>query len=268
MDVQPLISCLLVTPANDSRWPLLQRSLADYCTQTYQPRELVIVVDNPSQADEARLRQQIAKLNRLDIRIVIQSSKISLGALRNASVRHANAPILCQWDDDDINGPRRLELQVGEMIRQNAGAAYLQNVPHVFLKTKEVYWVNWAKTKMQGHPGTLMYRKEHVVEYPESGATSERGEDAEVLFQLRRKTKVAFFSNPADLYIYVYHGHNTFDMEHHKFLASRFCEPREYMTAHRAEIQAVLNNGGLPSDALIVMDQRGVAWSWRLRAQL
>jgi glycosyltransferase involved in cell wall biosynthesis len=265
MDLTPLISCLMVTPANDLRWPLVQRSLADYCQQVYEPRELIVVVDNPSQADTLRLKQYVASLNRPDIHIVIQSPKVSLGALRNASVRQAKGPILCQWDDDDINGPRRLELQVGEMIRQNAGAVYLKIVPHIFPKTKEVYWVNWGKTKMQGHPGTLMFRKEHAIAYPESGATSERGEDTEVLNQLRQKTKVAFFANPADLYLYVYHGHNTFHMEHHKFLASRFCESREFTTSHRAEMEDTLTNFRLPAEPLIVMDQGGIAWSWRPR---
>jgi glycosyltransferase involved in cell wall biosynthesis len=263
MERLPLISCLMVTPASETRWPFVQRSITDYCRQSHSAKELIIVLDNPSDPDKYRIEAYIQGLKRDDVRLVNESPKVSLGALRNSSIRNAQGPILCQWDDDDLHHPRRLELQVGELLRQDAGAIYLKNIPHLFPRTREVYWVNWGHTKMRGHPGTLMYRKDIGIQYPEEGEHSQRGEDSQVLYQLNKKTRVAFHDNPIGLYVYIFHGSNTFHFEHHRFLATRFAESREFMSAHRKDFDEALASANLGIDGLVVMDQQGVAWSWK-----
>jgi glycosyltransferase involved in cell wall biosynthesis len=259
----PFVSCLMVTPGNDARWPHIQRSVDDFCRQTHGQKELVIILDNASDADSKRLEGHLVRLNRNDIHVFQEGPEATLGVLRNSSVRHAQGPILCQWDDDDLHHPKRIELQLAELLRKDAGAVYLSNIAHLFVKTREIYWVNWGLSKMRGLPGTVMFRKDAKVDYPNEGQFSERGEDSDMLSQLNKNSRVVFYDNPIGLYFYLFNGSNTFQYDHHRFLATRFAEGREFMKLHKKELDDALAAAQLELEHMIVMDQQGVAWSWK-----
>src|SRR5947208_1986853 len=105
----PSVSCLLPTT---NRLALCKRSIACYCRQTYPNKEL-IVVSNGTSEYRRQLATHVRRLRRKDVRCVfLDGGDWNLGRLRNQTLDHARGDILCQWDDDDMYHPLRLECQV------------------------------------------------------------------------------------------------------------------------------------------------------------
>ena len=248
----------MVTPAPKERFALVRRSIADYCKQSYPNRELIVVLDQPTLEDLARLRSHVADLGRSDIRLAEVAEKRALGVLRNICVDRAKGPLLCQWDDDDLHHETRLEYQVAEILARHAGAVYLKNTLHLFRETREVYWLDWGNTRLRGHPATLLSWKTQEIRYAEVGDRSKRGEDADVLRQLCEKTPVAFPDNPPYLYTYVFHGGNTWHRDHHRSLAVRASVGRTALEERREELVRAITKADLGIDFLQVLDEQGL----------
>jgi glycosyltransferase involved in cell wall biosynthesis len=100
--------------------------VAAYCQQTHQNKELVMVLDQGADAEKSAIGTYISSLGRDDIRIVEPTGKLSLGALRNLSRESAGGEILCQWDDDDLHHPQRLERQLSALINSGGKALCLE----------------------------------------------------------------------------------------------------------------------------------------------
>ena len=116
---QPLVSCLMVT-----RGKLFPSRFAAewFQRQTYANRELVLICDAPGTEIERHCRE----LNDPRIRIAYPAAPASsLGALRNLSLRAAQGEWICQWDDDDLYHPRRLELGMAVCQSMQADALFL-----------------------------------------------------------------------------------------------------------------------------------------------
>lgn len=220
--MNPKVSCLMVTRGTADRFEMIKRSVHCYLTQTYPNRELVLVPDLPPESDLNALSSYLDSLSRPDIRCVVPPRKLSLGALRNLSVQSAQGSLICQWDDDDIFHSRRLDAQVQALQSDGADAVYLREVFHFFSQTREMFWTDWGLTKLTCHPATLLAEKGKMAVYPEVGDESSRGEDTLVLRKLQSAGRTRVLSAPASLYVYVFHGTNTMQYEHHRFLAIRF----------------------------------------------
>jgi glycosyltransferase involved in cell wall biosynthesis len=262
----PLVSCLMVTAAGPERAPWLAVALAGYCRQSHPRTEMVIVLDRPAPADRARVEQQVAGLGRPDIRVLCPPGKRSLGALRNLSVDAARGELICLWDDDDIHHPRRIERQLAHLRQTGADAVLLADCLHLFMQQATCFWVNWQRTDFGGLPGTLLARRDHGLRYPESGRFARTGEDTDLLLRLAATCRMAYLAAPPFLYIYRFHGANTWQLDHHTMLAEGFCEPRERLVEHQAALLGSLQelDPGLPG--LMMSDQRGVAFGLRLRS--
>src|SRR5579863_5497970 len=107
-----VVSCLMVTLAVPERLFYLQRSVGDYCRQTHRNKELVIVLDLGPRETKMAIAEHIRSLQRNDIRVVDPGRKLSLGALRNIARENARGDVHCQWDDDDLHHPERVERQL------------------------------------------------------------------------------------------------------------------------------------------------------------
>jgi hypothetical protein len=59
-----------------------------------------------------------------------------------------------------------------------------------------------------------MYKDERF-RYPESGPYSQRGEDSILLYKIYDTVSVVAAKGFGYLYLYTYHGRNTFDRDHH-----------------------------------------------------
>ena len=103
----PLVSCLMVSRGDR---PAVAQAIACYRAQTYANRELVILCDQPGNLIEPLL----AGLDDPTIRYHFVD-RAPLGTLRNRAVAHARGELLCQWDDDDLCHPRRIDVQVAAL---------------------------------------------------------------------------------------------------------------------------------------------------------
>lgn len=195
---RPLISCLMVTR---DRPALARRAIACFIAQSWPNRELVIVDDGPDDSLAAHVRD----LGRADIRMLrLPDEGRTLGELRNVAVDHAAGAYVCQWDDDDLSDPQRLEYQFRVLSKTGARACLLSR------------WMIWwpatgrvAVSRARDWEGSLLCEKAAMPRYP----ALRRGEDTPLVERLRRTVRVAALDLPR-LYTYVAHETNTFGSVH------------------------------------------------------
>ena len=210
-----LISCLMVTQA--SRLRLARLAVNDFRRQTYASRELVIVHDGDVHCDLA-LRSLAAGEDAV-IRVLRQPAGLPLGTLRNAAVTAAGGEFVCQWDDDDRYHPERLEHQWRELRKAGADFCFLCDQLHWFAASAEMYWDDW---NLEPYPlnfvqGTLLGRRDAMPRYPELS----RGEDTALVSELlRNKARIARVRDAGWCYVYVYHGDNAFELQHHAAISA------------------------------------------------
>ncbi|HKS25425.1 MAG TPA: glycosyltransferase family A protein, partial [Thermoanaerobaculia bacterium] len=216
----PKISCLMVTL---DRLSLAKRAIQSYADQSYPNRELVIVTDGAPRFREA-LERHVDAAGIDGVRFVYPEGRRTLGALRNISLAEARGEIVCQWDDDDCSHPDRLRVQCDDMLRRGARASFMSDHLHLLSGRRMLCWVDWSlggsEAAARLFPGTLMMFNDARFRYPESGPYARQGEDSVLLTQILAAVPVAELSGVGYLYLYEYHGRNTFSEQHHLHLAS------------------------------------------------
>lgn len=194
----PLISCLMVTRGRPRQ---AARSIACFLSQTYERRELIIVDDDP----DSQLAALIAAMGSSHIRHVrLPDQGLKLGALRNIALEHAIGDYICQWDDDDLYDPVRLEVQ-WKALHSCGGQASV-------LARWTIWWPRSQRLAVSCYrdwEGSLLCERSLMPRYPEWP----RGEDSEVLERLRETVRLVRIDLPR-LYIYICHGANTFEVDH------------------------------------------------------
>ncbi|AWB08093.1 hypothetical protein A6A40_23955 (plasmid) [Azospirillum humicireducens] len=209
-DGLPLISCLMVTRG---RSELLRFAIEGFVRQTYPNRELVVVCDSPALPQDDPLERAIRDAACPNIRLIrveaasrsgSQPGGLTLGELRNIAVDRAAGRYVCQWDDDDLYDPCRLEMQQRVLAAAGAQACLLGR------------WMIWwpaedrlAVSCERDWEGSLLCETAAMPRYP----ALRRGEDTPVVEQLRRSARVVRMDLPR-LYTYVVHGGNTFTVSH------------------------------------------------------
>ncbi len=193
-----LVSCLMVT---QNRFEQAKIAVGCFRRQTWPQRELLIV--DTTETDE--LPQWVEGLNDPRIRVIFMPGCTDkLGKLRNLSIQSAAGNYLCQWDDDDLSHPARLEVQIAGMIAANAEASFL---------VREMVWFPFSArlcvTGKRAHENTMLCKKLGMPSYPDL----EKGEDVPVADQIRRTKRVVYFDLP-ELYIYTAHRMNTWHEYH------------------------------------------------------
>jgi glycosyltransferase involved in cell wall biosynthesis len=205
-----LVSCLCVTR---NRVPMLRRAISCFLNQTYQPRELVVLYE----ADDPATRDYLATLSEPSIRPVEvpTSPKLLLGVLRNLSIQASRGHYVAQWDDDDWHGPTRLAEQIGAIRGSNKPACVL------------LRWVMYDEaTKMaflsasRTWEGSLVAERSAVPRYPDL----RRGEDSDVIKRMLSENKLVGLDRP-HLYVYIYHGANTWERSHWQENLLPFAQP-------------------------------------------
>jgi len=213
----PSISCLMITY---DRLSLAKHAIRSFAAQTYPEKELVVVSDGKPRHLHA-LERYAATLGLERVRFVrAGSQRVTLGGLRNISLDAARGEIVCQWDDDDYSHPERLRLQAEELIRNDAGACFFTDHLQFIEELSTLCWVDWGLSKTtaaaeQLLPGTVMMRRGLPVRYPEEGRFASHGEDSMLLGNLWDRTTVAPLRGAGHLYLYQFHGRNSFSREHH-----------------------------------------------------
>ena len=221
---RPLVSCLMVT-----RGRLFPARFAVDCfrRQSWSERELVLVCDAPGTPVEAYCRT----LGDARIRVVTPDGPTtSLGELRNLSLRAARGEYVCQWDDDDLYHPQRLELGMLLLQSMRADAMFLSR------------WMLWSPqarrigvSGAREWEGSMLARRACVPPYPALA----RGEDTAVLHAMLGHGRVALLDAPW-LYTYIQTGANTWTATHFEAIwaAASLVEPPQRYDASLAALGA------------------------------
>ncbi|MGY1583141.1 glycosyltransferase [Streptomyces sp. MN13] len=212
----PTVSCLMVTKDRSST---ARRAIACFRAQTYSQLELVVVEDG---ADDT-LEQHIRELGDPRIRHHrLPAEGRPLGELRNEAVARAGGPYVCQWDDDDLYDPERIETQMAAILALGADAC--------FLARERLWWPARHKLAIscaRVWEGSMVCAKDRLPRYP----ALRRGEDTPVAEEVVRGCRVVSIDAP-ELYTYVCHGGNTFDeahfAEHFEVATEVWSEPAAY----------------------------------------
>ena len=217
----PTISCLMVTR---DRLALAQSAIRCYGDQTYPERELIVVSEGDRDYRTA-LERYIDQHAIKGARVVRAQPGATLGELRNRTLDEAAGAIVCQWDDDDCSHPNRLTEQSQAMQHERADACFLIDHLQYLEHDRLIFWIDWTMSgaltdEWQLFPGTVMMRRDERFRYPEAGPYSTRGEDSVMVDQLWHNVPVARVGGMGHLYLYQYHGRNTFSREHHLHITS------------------------------------------------
>lgn len=195
---RPLVSCLMVTK---NRPALAKLAIRCFLHQTYSNKELIIVDDG----EDDRLERWIAESGHAQVRYVrLPAEGKTLGALRNIAVNKARGTYVAQWDDDDLSHPQRLQIQLTVIHFLHTDACTLE---------RQVVW--WpasrrlAASSRRLWEGSFVCAKAKLPPYPAQA----QGEDTPAIQQVVTDGRVALLNVP-QLYIYVFHGENTFAAEH------------------------------------------------------
>jgi glycosyltransferase involved in cell wall biosynthesis len=243
-----MISCITIT--QEGRLDVLAQATADFRAQSVRDKELVIVHDGTAGFHDAvsRLAPEAVA------RVVRAPSGRSLGALRNLAIESARGEYICQWDDDDRYHPRRLEVQREALLAAKSDASALSDQLHLFADAREMYWDDWYESSypLNFVPGTLLARRDAIARYPDEL----RGEDTGMVVAMaRRGCSFARVREQGYLYVYVFHGGNSFGRDHHaaislhhRFGGARLLRLEASLRRHIAEYQPSLGNFTMPCD--------------------
>lgn len=255
------VSCLLVTLPISQRCGFFARSVAAYCRQTHANTELVVVLDEGAADARAAIVAHVASLGRPDIRIVEPPGKRVLGALRNMSLEHARGDVLCQWDDDDLHHPQRIERQLDALLASGSNATHLEDAMQYFPESRTLHWTNWRATEAKGLPGTLMCRRSAPIRYPETGTGATLGEDTAVSLQLQRQAGFHVLTGAPHLYVYVSHGANTWGDGHHRMLARELAISQSLLRRREAQLREGLAPFDFGPGRVTVQGYNGLAFT-------
>jgi glycosyltransferase involved in cell wall biosynthesis len=251
----------MVTMPTAIRFPMFKRSVDAYCHQTYGYRELVIIVDSVCDKEAHEICDHVSTLLRDDIRVVLPSKKLSLGALRNLSWREAIGDFICQWDDDDLAHPRRIELQLLALRSSGKPACYLQEFMQYFPFDRHLYKINFAVSPDGVAVNTLMCLRKLSVTYPESGPDSVRGEDKALLTKIQALGGYHALAGMPHLYVYVSHGANTWDNGHHRMLVDEMAVSKGLLKRYETDLRAGLAPFDFGTQIVAVMGRNGEAFT-------
>jgi glycosyltransferase involved in cell wall biosynthesis len=176
--------------------------------QTVASRELVIVYD----VDDRESARYVDALRDPQIRGVAVPKRPRLGWLRNVAVANAKGTFVAQWDDDDWSSPDRLQAQLQALSRAGKSACVLSRWTVYDAASKKAYL-----SYEQPWEGSILARRDALPSY--DGSLS-RGEDTPVVNELIARDDLVLLKRP-DLYVYVYHGRNTWHAKHFEDLLAR-----------------------------------------------
>lgn len=243
----PKISCLTATR---DRLVQLKQAIRCYCAQTYPNREIVIATEAGDRYCRA-IEDYFVSLGRTDYRLVsLGPAGHTLGAIRNVLLDAAGGEIVCQWDDDDQYHPRRLEMQAQRMFDCAAETCFLTDQLQFFWRDREMYWVDWTIGGPLGWralvPGTMMMYQDRRFRYPETGPMSQRHEDGALLAKVAEHRSIAELSGAGYLYVYIYHGRNTFEENHHRRITGLHAHDGAALSRASETLSSALDHYSLP----------------------
>jgi glycosyltransferase involved in cell wall biosynthesis len=130
--------------------------------------------------------------------------KLTLGALRNLGIASCRGRYLAQWDDDDWYAPGRLRAQIA-VLRSSGKPACVLARWILYDAERDAAYISTQRP----WEGSLVAQRSALPAYTDAV----RGEDTPVIQALLATGSLAGLDEPW-LYVYVFHGKNTWDRMH------------------------------------------------------
>ena len=234
---QALISCICITR---NRPQLLVRALHCFDSQTYLNKELVLVLEEQDQPSIATVNEWNAGKNKPVKMITIPAGpEHKLGSLRNLGIEQAAGQYFCQWDDDDWYHPERLSKQYASLTA--TGGACLASVLEQWIIFDAVNQKSYLSCRRYWE-GSILCDRNFALSYKYQNV--DKGEDTPLVGVLAAQQQLQVMANHAYLYIYTFHGANTWDFRHFNGFI-RYSSPLR--TADNDDIIKLLqHNNGAP----------------------
>ena len=132
-----LVSCLTVSKPD--RWGLLQRAIIDFGRQTYPDRELIVAVTDARFAEQVEEFIDTRKLGEAaPVRVIQRDQRDQSGLLLHAQAA-SRGEYLTPWDDDNLNAPDRLAVQMEAAKGYALAVTVLGNALYHFFDPAEVF---------------------------------------------------------------------------------------------------------------------------------
>ena len=194
---RPLVSCIMPTA---DRHAFVQRALAYFERQTYEPRELIVVDDGESPVQHLLPRDPRVRYFRLEPRQ-------SIGWKRNFACEQARGTFVVHWDDDDWMADWRLEYQVGALLRQpGLSLCGLDRLHFYDISARRAWEYAYPPTlRPWVAGGTFCYP--HTLWRSQQFPPLSEGEDTRYLWSLTG-TRIVPLSDPS-FYVAMIHRSNT-----------------------------------------------------------
>lgn len=208
---------------------MLQRAIYCFTSQTYPNRQMVLVYE-----EEDHPTVEFIESTSLDSRFkvvkVSQSQpKLALGGLRNLSVENAGGEYVCQWDDDDWYDPERLSVQMRALLVSGKPACVLSHWIILDSHHNTAYLSNRRLWE-----GSVMCRRDLMEQNPYAALS--KGEDTDIIHNLYRQGQLEIIEDSPEIYVYVYHGANTWEEEHFREIFDRSTKLSEESCKHILEV--------------------------------
>lgn len=248
----PVISCICVTRAKPA---MLERAIGCFSAQVYPAKELIIVYEEDDDATIAYL-QSCHFISQERIRTVCAeiNPKKPLGELRNLGINAASGEYICQWDDDDWYHANRLYEQLRVVQESGNDGSILANWLVFDAVTNKAFISNRRLWE-----GSILCRKSTLLLKPYEGVHI--GEDTPTIDYLAELNLLQPIEHLPCLYIYIYHGGNTWHHAHWSYIFECSTPLRE---KDSAMIAAILDGRYSPTSASFILDEIMIRYHYEM----
>lgn len=145
-DKKPFVSALC--SSRPCRWGNLQRAIIDFNNQEYADRELLIAADAGSDYP-SMIQSFVDSLDlKAAVRVLPRVVKCQLDGLQQAAIAGFGS-VLTLWDDDNLNHPTRLTVQVERQTASKNAVTTLCEGMYYFWEDSELFVVDCARPNAQ-----------------------------------------------------------------------------------------------------------------------
>ncbi|HTF98528.1 MAG TPA: glycosyltransferase family A protein [Cellvibrio sp.] len=203
MQKNPLVSCLCIT---NNRLFFLKRAINCFKNQTYEDSELLIVCLDTDLATINYMKDQHPGEKNIQLITISSELNLTLGDIRNESIKAAKGEFFCVWDDDDYYHCERLSRSMHAIKVSGKSGVVLGNLIIHHLAGKSFY-ISVTRLWEQ----TLLFNKQKLLDINAWYASLNKGEDTALIKSI---IKELYFLKDPTLYIYTFHASNTCDASH------------------------------------------------------
>jgi hypothetical protein len=244
MDSNPLVSCLC--PSRPCRWGLLQRAVIDFNTQTYPNRELVITVDVAGEFSTMVQAYVDTLTLTASVRVLARPMRCQLEGLQYGAMAGFGS-VLALWDDDNLNHPDRLRVQVSHQVNVPQAVTVFSAGLYFFHQDVELFAVDCAQPNAKLASDrvlsttTMAYRDQFPTL---DNSIRSRTSDTMITVSARNGKRVSALSDPFMHVVTVAAPsdkcESSREYDYHRTTATTRCGQRsDWIRSHQSEITAV-----------------------------